>query len=191
MAPWKNILVATSACLALAAPAWAQCRADLTGDGRLDVFDFLEFQDLFAAGDVRADFTGDGSLDMLDFLVFQDEFTTGCPAAAVELAGVPLDGYPHFTAVRAFNIGSEVTIAIDPLRFPAIAGRSADVYIVVAKSEAQWALDPALSVSAACRRWPPSAPARSATPSSRSMGRPRCRRATGSTSRAATTWSSM
>jgi mono/diheme cytochrome c family protein len=57
----------------------AVCRADLTGDGVLDFFDFLEFQDLFAAGDLRADFSGDGVLDFFDFLEFQDEFAAGCP----------------------------------------------------------------------------------------------------------------
>jgi uncharacterized membrane protein len=54
------------------------CRADLTGDGVLDFFDFLAFQNLFAAGDLRADFTGDGVLDFFDFLAFQDEFAAGC-----------------------------------------------------------------------------------------------------------------
>ena len=55
------------------------CRADLTGDGALDFFDFLEFQNLFAAGDLRADFTGDGVLDFFDFLAFQNDFAAGCP----------------------------------------------------------------------------------------------------------------
>ena len=57
----------------------AGCRADLTGDGSLDFFDFLAFQNLFAAGDPRADFTGDGVLDFFDFLAFQNEFAAGCP----------------------------------------------------------------------------------------------------------------
>ncbi|MFG0284530.1 MAG: GC-type dockerin domain-anchored protein [Phycisphaerales bacterium JB039] len=55
------------------------CRADLTGDGSLDFFDFLEFQNLFAAGDLQADFTGDGALDFFDFLAFQNEIAAGCP----------------------------------------------------------------------------------------------------------------
>ncbi|MFG0284533.1 MAG: GC-type dockerin domain-anchored protein [Phycisphaerales bacterium JB039] len=55
------------------------CRADLTGDGSLDIFDFLEFQNLFGAGDLTADFTGDGALDIFDFLAFQNEFAAGCP----------------------------------------------------------------------------------------------------------------
>ncbi|MFG0282835.1 MAG: GC-type dockerin domain-anchored protein [Phycisphaerales bacterium JB039] len=62
----------------LTATVEGDCRADLTGDGVLDVFDFLEFQNLFARGDPRADFTGDGALDLFDFLQFQNEFATGC-----------------------------------------------------------------------------------------------------------------
>jgi hypothetical protein len=55
------------------------CRADLDGDGALTFFDFLEFQSLYAAGDLRADFSPDGILDFFDFLAFQDEFAAGCP----------------------------------------------------------------------------------------------------------------
>ncbi len=58
------------------------CAADCTGDGTLDVFDFLCFQDAFARGDAYADFdvtTGHGTLDIFDFLAFQDEFVSGCP----------------------------------------------------------------------------------------------------------------
>ncbi len=55
------------------------CRADLNGDGELTFFDFLEFQNLFAAGDLAADFTGDGVLDFFDFLEFQNAFAAGCP----------------------------------------------------------------------------------------------------------------
>ncbi|MFG0286374.1 MAG: GC-type dockerin domain-anchored protein [Phycisphaerales bacterium JB039] len=54
------------------------CRPDLTGDGQLDLFDFLAFQNLFAAGDLRADFDGSGELDFFDFLAFQDAFAAGC-----------------------------------------------------------------------------------------------------------------
>ncbi|MFG0283088.1 MAG: GC-type dockerin domain-anchored protein [Phycisphaerales bacterium JB039] len=55
------------------------CPADLTLDGALDFFDFLEFQNLFAADDRRADFDCTGVLDFFDFLAFQNEFAAGCP----------------------------------------------------------------------------------------------------------------
>ncbi|MFG0284675.1 MAG: GC-type dockerin domain-anchored protein [Phycisphaerales bacterium JB039] len=55
------------------------CRVDLNADGTLDFFDFLAFQNLFAAGDSAADFSSDGLLDFFDFLQFQNEFAAGCP----------------------------------------------------------------------------------------------------------------
>ena len=56
------------------------CPADLDGSGSLDLFDFLEFQRLFDAGDPSADwFCYDGRLDVFDFLAFFNAFQAGCP----------------------------------------------------------------------------------------------------------------
>lgn len=57
----------------------ADCPADLDLSGSLDFFDFLAFQNLFAAGDTGADFDCSGALDFFDFLAFQNEFAAGCP----------------------------------------------------------------------------------------------------------------
>ncbi|OAB61559.1 hypothetical protein AY599_23855 [Leptolyngbya valderiana BDU 20041] len=54
------------------------CRADFDGNGELDIFDFLAFQNAFASGDLAADFDGDGELNIFDFLAFQNEFAAGC-----------------------------------------------------------------------------------------------------------------
>ena len=62
----------------LAVTFGSPCRVDLNADGTLDFFDFLAFQNLFAAGDSAADFSGDGLLDFFDFLAFQNEFAAGC-----------------------------------------------------------------------------------------------------------------
>ena len=56
----------------------APCAADFDGDGDLTLFDFLAFQNAFAAGDLRADFDGDGVLTLFDFLAFQNAFAAGC-----------------------------------------------------------------------------------------------------------------
>ena len=56
-----------------------RCNLDLTGDCLADVYDFLELQNLFAAGDLAADFDGDGSLTIFDFLAYQTAFEAGCP----------------------------------------------------------------------------------------------------------------
>jgi hypothetical protein len=55
------------------------CYADCNGDGVLDFFDFLCFQNAFLALDPWADCNGDGLLDFFDFLCFQNSFLTGCP----------------------------------------------------------------------------------------------------------------
>jgi hypothetical protein len=55
------------------------CYADCDGNGGLDIFDFLCFQDAFVAGDPYADCDGNNTLDVFDFLCFQDAFVTGCP----------------------------------------------------------------------------------------------------------------
>src|SRR5690606_32747712 len=55
------------------------CYADCDGSGELDVFDFLCFQNLFAAGDPQADCDQSGELDIFDFLCFQNAFAAGCP----------------------------------------------------------------------------------------------------------------
>ncbi|MGD1916460.1 MAG: GC-type dockerin domain-anchored protein [Phycisphaerales bacterium] len=59
-------------------PGLTSCRADIDGDGQLTIFDFLEFQNLFDAGDPAADFDGDGDLTLFDFLEFQNLFDAGC-----------------------------------------------------------------------------------------------------------------
>jgi hypothetical protein len=57
----------------------AACYADCDASGGLDFFDFLCFQNLFAASDPGADCDGFGGLDFFDFLCFQNAFAAGCP----------------------------------------------------------------------------------------------------------------
>ena len=57
----------------------APCYADCDESGGLDFFDFLCFQDAFAAGGAYADCDGSSHLDFFDFLCFQNEFAAGCP----------------------------------------------------------------------------------------------------------------
>jgi len=55
------------------------CYADCDESGDLDFFDFLCFQNAFAAGETYADCDTSGSLDFFDFLCFQNESAAGCP----------------------------------------------------------------------------------------------------------------
>ncbi|UYV11424.1 MAG: hypothetical protein NCW75_08930 [Phycisphaera sp.] len=144
----RAAILAAAAGLVFAGAANAQgtCRADLDGDGELTVFDFLEFQNLFGAGDLRADFDGNGRLDIFDFLAFQNEFVLGCPSGDVisaELAAESLSEYPFADYVKAFSEGRTFTVAIDPGVTTPPAG-SVDIYIVDHKTAAEWDADPSL-----------------------------------------------
>ena len=55
------------------------CYADCDLSGSLDFFDFLCFQNEFAAATAYADCDGSGSHDFFDFLCFQNKFAGGCP----------------------------------------------------------------------------------------------------------------
>ncbi len=63
----------------LCEPVAEPCVADCDRSGALDLFDFLCFQNAFAAGDASADLDGDGQLTLFDFLAFQNAFAAGCP----------------------------------------------------------------------------------------------------------------
>jgi len=54
------------------------CYPDFTGDGTLDLFDFLAYVNAFNAGDAAADCDGAGGLDLFDFLCFVNAFNAGC-----------------------------------------------------------------------------------------------------------------
>ena len=54
------------------------CYADFTGDGVLDLFDFLGFVNTFNASDPAADCVADGVFDLFDFLCFVNAFNAGC-----------------------------------------------------------------------------------------------------------------
>ena len=54
------------------------CYADCDASGTLTFFDFLCFQNAFAAGDDYADCDNSGAIDVQDFLCFQNAFAAGC-----------------------------------------------------------------------------------------------------------------
>ncbi|MFG0283562.1 MAG: GC-type dockerin domain-anchored protein [Phycisphaerales bacterium JB039] len=55
------------------------CYPDCDVSGSLNIFDFLCFQNAFAAGEPSADCDGSGAIDFADFLCYQAAFAAGCP----------------------------------------------------------------------------------------------------------------
>jgi len=65
-------------------------------------------------------------------------------AHRAELAGRSLAAFPHFQLTRVVHEGGVVELGVDPSRHPALAGVSADVYVVAARDVAEWIADPVL-----------------------------------------------
>ena len=57
---------------------------------------------------------------------------------ALDLAGNPLVQRPFFEFVRAFNAGTPVSVSVDPLKVPSVAGKTGDLYVVDARTAAEW-----------------------------------------------------
>ena len=70
---------------------------------------------------------------------------THAAVTRTHLAGHALVDYPHFEYVKAINEDRSVEIAIDPTRFPAVAGQTCDVYVVAAKKTTEWDVDQTLT----------------------------------------------
>jgi hypothetical protein len=54
------------------------CLIDFNSDGVIDLFDYLDFVQVFQGGQLDADYNGDGVVDLFDYLDFVAEFATGC-----------------------------------------------------------------------------------------------------------------
>jgi hypothetical protein len=133
---------------AVAAPAAevpVPCPADVNGDGAIGFPDLLAITsqwNLPCAG-CSTDLNGDGVVGFADLVILLAAPWGPCPSGTIsslEMAGNALDQYPYVEFVRAFNAGAGAEIAIDPVILPP-GGIEADVYIVAARSEAEWERD--------------------------------------------------
>ena len=81
---WKVLVY--NDCEGTMGPTWSfttepcsTCYPDCDESGELDFFDFICFQNAFAAGDPYADCDESGAHDFFDFICFQNAFAAGCP----------------------------------------------------------------------------------------------------------------
>lgn len=142
--PFRRVSAAAVVALTGAASATPDCPSDFNADGAVNSLDVIAFLGAFNAHDPAADIDGDAAFTSLDVLLFLQAFSAGCPGIPTPLAGNALASYPFFEYVAAFNHGAGVSLAIDPTRFPTIAGATADVYIVANRTRAQWIADQSL-----------------------------------------------
>jgi hypothetical protein len=122
------------------------CPSDVDGSGAVEFGDLLAV--IAAWGPCPgcpADVDSDDVVGFLDLLLVLGRWGP-CPGdpRPLELAGNALAAYPHVEFVKAFLEGASVTIAIDPADVPG-GDATADVYVTVARTDAQWSNDPSLA----------------------------------------------
>jgi len=126
---------------------------DVTGDAIVNSIDYSSIKPYYGE-DVDVDtFVYDLSvsgpvINTIDSAFVKARFGTAVSCGeftATHLAGSSLDDYPYFQYVRAHNENTVLEVAIDPTRFPDITGETCDVYVVDAKTEAQWDGDKTLA----------------------------------------------
>jgi len=126
------------------------CFGDLDFDYDIDLADLSQllanYGTTSGAEYEDGDLNEDGDVDLSDLSALLAVYGTTCPTfpPRIELAGNSLDEYPFFEYVRAFNQNGPVEVAIDPTRYPELVGLTCDLYIVEARTQAEWELDPTL-----------------------------------------------
>ena len=126
------------------------CFGDLDFDYDIDLADLSQllanYGTTSGAEYEDGDLNEDGDVDLSDLSALLAVYGTTCPTfpLRIELAGNSLDEYPFFEYVRAFNQNEPVEVAIDPTRYPEVAGLTYDLYIVEARTQTEWELDPTL-----------------------------------------------
>jgi hypothetical protein len=122
------------------------CPADLDGDERVESTDLtLVLAQWGLPG--ATDLDGDGDTGAAD-LALVLALWGPCPGpggiVAEELAAVPRATFPFASRVETFLTGSTVHIALDLVRFPALAGRTVNAFLVDDRDRAGWTADPTL-----------------------------------------------
>jgi hypothetical protein len=146
----RGLAAATLVIVVGAAPAiagGAACPGDFDASGDVG---FTDLSGLLAAWGVcegcPEDFDRSGDVGFADLSGLLAAWGP-CPAAvatAIDLAGNPLDRYPWFEFVQAFEENAPFAVAIDPRHLDGQAP-TCDVYVVAARSEMQWGADRTLA----------------------------------------------
>ena len=127
------------------------CLGDLDFDYDVDLADLQQLLANYGltGGAVYedGDLTGDGDVNLEDLQALLSYYGDTCTAGPniVQLAGNPLGDFPFFEFVRAVNEDADAYAGIDVQRYPDLAGASGNLYVVHAKSAAEWLADPTLT----------------------------------------------
>ena len=146
--PW--LLIGANNAMAQNPERSVPCPGDLDDDYDIDIADLATLLSHYGetgASYEDGDLNGDGNVNVQDLAALLSVYGTTCSRfpTQIELAGDPLDQYPFFDFVKAFNENATVHAAIDPSRNPELVGQTVMLYVVNARTHAEWEADTRLS----------------------------------------------
>ena len=135
---------------ALAFPGLANagsCAGDVDGDGEVSGTDLAAVLSAWGSSNPAADFNASGTVDAEDLTVLLGAWGTCAPSGPIEtpLSSMSAASAPFAFHFDSFNVGGPAFAAVDPIRFPDLAGQVADVYLVENRTAAQWAANSSLT----------------------------------------------
>lgn len=122
------------------------CSGDVDGNGEVSGSDLAGLLSAWGSADPTADLDGSGIVDAADLTVLLGSWGPCPPSSptATELASVQAGVAPYAVHLNSFNFGATVNFAVDPVKFPDLAGDTVDVYLVANRTAADWAASAAL-----------------------------------------------
>ena len=123
------------------------CLGDVDSNGEVGGTDLAALLSAWGGTDPAADIDGSGLVDAADLTVLLGAWGP-CPATApiaTELASIQATVAPYAIYLDSFNVGATVNLAVDPLKFPDLAGDVVDVYVVPNRTAAEWSASSALT----------------------------------------------
>lgn len=119
--------------------ARASCPGDTNGDLVINATDLAMV--LSSWGGVGGgDVNGDGFTDGADIAFLFSHWGEVCEISSpeVRLACIQLPAAPYASFVGTFIVGTNISVAIDPALTFVVAGETADLFVVAARTQIQW-----------------------------------------------------
>ncbi len=138
-------VLGVTAAAATSAMLHAGCAADLDGSGVVDGADLASLLSNWGnpgLGDVN----GSGVADAEDLAVLLSAWgpCVGGSPIETDLAAVSVAVFPYAVHFNSYNLTDTVRVAVDPARFPSVAGTTVDVWVVENRTAAEWAANATL-----------------------------------------------
>ena len=123
------------------------CVGDFDGNGVVDGADLSSLLNGWGSSASQFDLDGNGLVDGGDLAQVLNAWGACPPSAPPAETGIACQSsalYPYALFVNSYNLNETVRFGVDSQRFPDLAGRTVDIYLLDNRTGAGWAANPTL-----------------------------------------------